>query len=72
MSGGTAEPAPLAAGGVQEVHILRLAAGGDGVGRWGDGRAVFVPRTAPGDLVDVEARRVHQRHLVGRVRRMVA
>ncbi|MGH7630122.1 MAG: TRAM domain-containing protein, partial [Gemmatimonadales bacterium] len=32
------------------VRILRLAAGGDGVGRLADGRAVFVPRTAPGDL----------------------
>jgi 23S rRNA (uracil1939-C5)-methyltransferase len=35
------------------VRILRLAAGGDGVGRLADGRAVFVPRTAPGDLVEL-------------------
>jgi 23S rRNA (uracil1939-C5)-methyltransferase len=35
------------------VRILRLAAGGDGVGRLSDGRTVFVPRTAPGDLVDL-------------------
>jgi 23S rRNA (uracil1939-C5)-methyltransferase len=33
------------------VRILRIAAGGDGVGTLGDGRTVFVPRTAPGDLV---------------------
>lgn len=33
------------------VRILRLAAGGDGVGKLEDGRTVFVPRTAPGDLV---------------------
>jgi 23S rRNA (uracil1939-C5)-methyltransferase len=66
------EPTPLAAGEVQEIRILRLAAGGDGVGRWGDGRAVFVPRTAPGDVVSVEAYRVHRRHLLGRPRRLVA
>lgn len=32
-----------------EVEIGAIAAGGDGVGRLADGRAVFVPRTAPGD-----------------------
>lgn len=31
------------------VSITRIAVGGDGVGRLGDGRVVFVPRTAPGD-----------------------
>lgn len=35
------------------VSIQSLAAGGDGVGR-ADGLAVFVSRTAPGDVVDVE------------------
>ena len=34
------------------VRIESIAAGGDGVGR-SDGLAVFVPRTAPGDVVDV-------------------
>ncbi|HEY8104467.1 MAG TPA: TRAM domain-containing protein [Gemmatimonadales bacterium] len=33
------------------VRIERLAAGGDGVGHLADGRVVFVPRTAPGELV---------------------
>ncbi len=33
------------------VRIARLAAGGDGVGRLADGLTVFVPRTAPGDVV---------------------
>lgn len=37
----------------KEVRILRIAGGGDGVGRLADGRTVFVPRTAPGDLVEV-------------------
>jgi 23S rRNA (uracil1939-C5)-methyltransferase len=43
------------------IRILRLAAGGDGVGRLEDGRTVFVPRTAPGDLVEAEALRSHKR-----------
>jgi 23S rRNA (uracil1939-C5)-methyltransferase len=33
------------------VTIAGIAAGGDGVGHLADGRAVFVPRTAPGDSV---------------------
>ena len=35
------------------MAIASLAAGGDGVGRLPDGRAVFVPFTAPGDRVRV-------------------
>ncbi len=35
------------------VRIDRIAAGGDGVGRLPDGRVVFVPRTAPGDVVEL-------------------
>lgn len=48
------------------VRILRLAAGGDGVGRLPDGRTVFVPRTAPGDLVEIE--RVRERRRFARAR----
>jgi 23S rRNA (uracil1939-C5)-methyltransferase len=50
---------------VATLRIESLAAGGDGVGRI-DGLACFVPRTAPGDLVQV-AMRVHARHARGRV-----
>ena len=49
------------------VRILRLAAGGDGVGRLEDGRTVFVPRTAPGDLVELAQLRVHRRFARARV-----
>lgn len=35
------------------LEIASIASGGDGVGRL-DGLAVFVPRSAPGDIVDVE------------------
>lgn len=43
------------------VRIDRIAAGGDGVGRLPDGRAVFVPRTAPGDEVELDDVRLHAR-----------
>lgn len=46
--------------GGEPVRITSLAAGGDGVGRLGDGRAVFVPRTAPGDLVALGPLRLHR------------
>jgi 23S rRNA (uracil1939-C5)-methyltransferase len=53
------------------VRILRLAAGGDGVGRLADGRAVFVPRTAPGDLVELSGMREHRRFARARVGRLI-
>lgn len=43
------------------VRIVRLATGGDGVGKLEDGRTVFVPRTAPGDLVELTGLRMHKR-----------
>jgi 23S rRNA (uracil1939-C5)-methyltransferase len=46
---------------VTAVRILRLAAGGDGVGKLSDGKTVFVPRTAPGDLIEVTEVRQHKR-----------
>lgn len=52
------------------VRIDRLAAGGDGVGRMADGRVVFVPRSAPGDLVEltrVESKARFARAEVGRL-----
>jgi 23S rRNA (uracil1939-C5)-methyltransferase len=48
-----------------------MAAGGDGVGRLEDGRAVFVPRTAPGDLVELTAIREQRRFARGRVARVL-
>ena len=40
----------------EPVRIERIASGGDGVGRLPDGRTVFVPRSAPGDLVALARR----------------
>ena len=42
---------PEGPGTVVKLRIDSLATGGEGVGREADGRVVFVPRTAPGDLV---------------------
>ncbi len=53
------------------VRILRLAAGGDGIGRLEDGRAVFVPRTAPGDLAELSEVREHRRFARARLGRLV-
>ena len=52
-------------GEVFDLQIDSIAAGGDGVGRH-DGLVVFVPRTAPGDLVRVSAER-HDRLMRGQV-----
>ena len=53
------------------TRILRLAIGGDGVGKLEDGRTVFVPRTAPGDLVELERVREHRRFARARPGRLV-
>jgi 23S rRNA (uracil1939-C5)-methyltransferase len=55
---------------VSAIRILRLAAGGDGVGRLDDGKTVFVPRTAPGDLVELTGVREHARFTRARVARL--
>jgi 23S rRNA (uracil1939-C5)-methyltransferase len=54
-----------------QVRIDRLATGGDGVGKLEDGRTLFVPRSAPGDLVEVSGLRLHKRFARGRVGRLV-
>ncbi len=53
------------------ITIERLAAGGDGVGKLEDGRAVFVPRTAAGDVVELTDVRMHKRFARARVGRLV-
>jgi 23S rRNA (uracil1939-C5)-methyltransferase len=56
---------------VTAVRILRLAAGGDGVGKLSDGRTVFVPRTAPGDLVELTGVRERKRFARARIARVL-
>jgi 23S rRNA (uracil1939-C5)-methyltransferase len=57
---------------VTEVRIREIAAGGDGVGRLDDGIAVFVPRTAPDDLVEIELVARKPRYARARVVRIAA
>lgn len=53
------------------VRIERLAAGGDGVGKLPDGRTVFVPRSAPGDLLRLSPVRLHARFARARIGEVV-
>jgi len=53
------------------VHIHAIATGGDGVGRLADGVTIFVPRTAPGDVVEIDVTERHPRWARGRLRRVV-
>ncbi len=53
------------------VTIDRLANGGDGVGRLGDGRAVFVPRTAQGDVVQLGQVRRYARYARARIATLI-
>ena len=71
-AGRTAVTAGSASASHAPVRIERIAAGGDGVGRLEDGRAVFVPRSAPGDLVELGGVRLHKRFARGSVARLVA
>jgi 23S rRNA (uracil1939-C5)-methyltransferase len=52
---------------VTSVRIERLAAGGDGVGKRADGKTIFVPRTAPGDLAEVSELREYKRFVRARL-----
>jgi 23S rRNA (uracil1939-C5)-methyltransferase len=56
---------------MRAVRILRIATGGDGVGRLEDGRTVFVSRTAPGDLVEPTRLREHRRYARARAGRLL-
>ncbi len=44
------------------VRVTGISASGEGVGRLEDGRAVFIPRTAPGDLVQPVDVQLHARY----------
>ena len=65
MTPGSAAGAPF------RVTIESIAAGGEGVGRLPDGRAVFVHGVAPGEEVEVEIVRSRPRWARARLRRIV-
>ena len=52
---------------ISKVTIEEIAVGGDGVGRLDDGMVVFVPRSAPGDQLEVQITHRKQRYARGRV-----
>lgn len=52
---------------VPEVRIERLAAEGQAIGHLPDGKVVFVPYGAPGDLVDVQILRSRKSYAEGRI-----
>ncbi|HEX9393630.1 MAG TPA: TRAM domain-containing protein [Gemmatimonadales bacterium] len=56
------------------VAITGIAAGGDGVGRLPDGRAVFVPRAAPGERVELKEKslKLHRNYARAEVGAIVA
>jgi 23S rRNA (uracil1939-C5)-methyltransferase len=56
---------------VSDVTIRGIATGGEGVGTLPDGMTVFVPRTAPGDVVTVDVLERRRRWARGRVRDLV-
>src|SRR5215475_13460392 len=60
-----------AGGSGAEIRIESLAAGGDGVGHLSDGRAVFVPFTAPGDRVRVRVVEARGRFARARVEELL-
>ena len=56
---------------VATVRIGSIAAGGAGVGKLPDGRAIFVQRTAPGDEAIVEVTREKKRWASGKLLRVL-
>jgi len=56
---------------VERVEIGSIGAGGEGVGRLGDGRAVFVHRTAPGEVVEITTHVDRPRWARGRLLRVL-
>lgn len=67
-------PVPRAPEGTEHVEILDVTgvvAGGDGMARRGDGRVVFVPRSSPGERVEISYIESHAQWLRGRIVRIV-
>lgn len=67
----TAGPETLGTGELAEIEIERLTGSGDGIGRLPSGRLVFVPRTAPGDKVEVRVTEDRARWARARLERIL-
>ncbi len=57
----TAPHPPVSTGDIVRVRVRALASSGAGVADLPDGRVAFVPRTAPGDVVEVRVGRMRKR-----------
>lgn len=55
----------------QAIRIRGIVAGGEGVGTLADGRAVFVPRAAPGDLLEPAEVRLAKKFARARIGRLL-
>lgn len=57
---------------VEIIDILRIAPGGEGVGRRAEGEVIFVPATAPGDQVEILVGSRTQGVLRGQLMRVIS
>jgi 23S rRNA (uracil1939-C5)-methyltransferase len=64
-------PSSLSAGQRIQATIERLVFQGDGLGRLPDGRVIFVPYTAPGDLAEIEIVEARTDFVRGRLGRLL-
>lgn len=64
-------PSSLSAGQRIQVRIERLVFQGNGLGRLPDGRVIFVPYTAPGDLAEIEIVEARTDFVRGRLGRLL-
>ena len=67
----TAEASTAPGGSCEELRIDTIVAGGDGLARHPDGYVVFVPRTIPGELVEVEYSEIHKQWRRARAVRLI-
>ncbi len=56
-------PLPL----FEQVEITGAGAKGRGVGKSPDGRVIFIPFSAPGDIIDVQVTKKRRSHMEGRI-----
>ncbi|MBI4720575.1 MAG: class I SAM-dependent RNA methyltransferase [Chitinivibrionia bacterium] len=65
------ESTAASSGGSEALNITSIIAGGDGLARRSDGCVVFVPRSAPGDTVEVEYTELHRQWRRARILRVL-
>ncbi len=56
---------------VIKLHITDLTGGGDGVGKAPDGRVVFIPNTAVGDVIEALIIKVKTKYALGKILKII-